>query len=79
MIDELHRIIIDELTYGEIVPSSKDYVMEVIENARKQGAEGVILGCTEFPLMIFQEDVDIPVFNTTEIHAKAGVDYILKR
>ena len=53
--------------------------MEVIENARKQGAEGVILGCTEFPLMIFQEDVDIPVFNTTEIHAKAGVDYILKR
>ena len=79
VIDELHRIIIDELTYGEIVPSSKDYVMEVIENARKQGAEGVILGCTEFPLMIFQEDVDIPVFNTTEIHAKAGVDYILKR
>lgn len=79
VIDELHRIIIEELTYGEIVPSSKDYVMGVIENARKQGAEGVILGCTEFPLMIFQEDVDIPVFNTTEIHAKSGVDYILKR
>lgn len=79
VIDELHRIIIEELTYGEVEASSKAYVMDVIENARQQGAEGVILGCTEFPLMIFQEDVEIPVFNTTEIHAKSGVDYILKR
>ncbi|MBJ2173661.1 amino acid racemase [Aureibaculum sp. A20] len=78
-IDELHRIIIEELTYGSIVPSSKDYVMSVIEKARKQGAEGVILGCTEFPLMIFPEDVDIVVFNTTKIHSNAGVEYILKK
>ncbi|WP_430426346.1 aspartate/glutamate racemase family protein [Maribacter litoralis] len=79
VVDELHRIIIEELTYGKIVPSSKEYVMGVIENAKEQGADGVILGCTEFPLMIFPEDLDIAVFNTTEIHSKAGVDYILKK
>jgi len=78
VIDELHRIIIEELTYGEIVASSKEYVMNVIKNSIDQGAEGVILGCTEFPLMIFQEDLDIPIFDTTKIHSMAGVDYILK-
>ncbi|MCK0160548.1 aspartate/glutamate racemase family protein [Allomuricauda sp. F6463D] len=79
IINELHRIIIEELTYGKIVATSKIYVMKVIEKAMKQGAEGVVLGCTEFPLMIFKEDVDIPIFNTTEIHSKAGVNYILKQ
>ena len=79
VIDELHRIIIEELTYGKIIDSSKKYVMDVIENARIEGAEGVILGCTEFPLMIFPKDLDISVFNTTEIHAEAGVDFILNR
>ena len=79
VINELHRIIIEELTYGEIVKESKEYVLNTIKNSVTQGAEGVILGCTEFPLMIFQEDLDIPIFNTTEIHAKAGVDFILKK
>ena len=53
--------------------------MEVIKNAKEQGADGVVLGCTEFPLMIFPEDVDIAVFNTTKIHSDAGVNYILKK
>jgi len=78
-IEELHRIIQEELTYGNVVDQSKEYVMETIKKAIGQGAEGIILGCTEFPLMIFQEDLDVPVFNTTEIHSKAGVDYILKK
>lgn len=78
-IEELHRIIQEELTYGHVVHQSKEYVMETIKKAIDQGAEGIILGCTEFPLMIFQEDLDVPVFNTTEIHSRAGVDYILKK
>lgn len=78
VIEELHRIIQEELTYGKVVTQSKEYVLRVIKNSIDQGAEGVILGCTEFPLMIFQKDLDMPVFNTTEIHAKAGVDFILK-
>lgn len=78
VIDELHRIIREELTYGKIVEQSKEYVLSIIKSSMDQGVEGVILGCTEFPLMIFQEDLDIPVFNTTEIHSKAGVDFILE-
>ena len=78
-IDELHRIIIEELTYGIINPVSKDYVLNVIQHSINQGAQGVILGCTEFPLMILQENVNIPVFDTTKIHSMAGVDFILKK
>ncbi len=78
MIEELHRIIIQELTYGKIIPESKKYVLDVIQSFIDQGANGVILGCTEFPLMIDQSDVQIPIFNTTEIHAKAGVNFILE-
>ena len=77
VIEELHRIIIKELTYGKIVPESKKYVLDIIESHIKQGVKGVVLGCTEFPLMIKDIDLEIPVFNTTEIHAKAGVDFIL--
>ena len=74
---ELHRIIIEELTYNKIVPDSKQYVLDVIQSFVEQGVEGVILGCTEFPLMIFEEDLSIPIFNTTEIHAQAGVKFVL--
>ncbi|WP_082433376.1 aspartate/glutamate racemase family protein [Flagellimonas eckloniae] len=78
VIGELHRIIHEELTYGKIVEQSKEYVLNIIKSSIDQGAEGVVLGCTEFPLMIFPEDLDVPIFNTTEIHSKAGVDFILK-
>jgi aspartate racemase len=74
---ELQRIIEEELTYGKIVPESKTYVLNVIQDLVDKGAEGIVLGCTEFPLMIFQEDLNIPAFNTTKIHSQAGVDYIL--
>lgn len=79
VIDQLHAIIHKELTYGKVVTESKEYVLDVIKSSIEEGAEGVVLGCTEFPLMIFQEDLDIPIFNTTEIHSKAGVDFILKQ
>ncbi len=78
-IDELHRIIQKELTYGKIVPESKSYVIDVIQSLVEKGAQGVVLGCTEFPLMIKEDDLQIPIFNTTEIHAKAGVSFILNK
>jgi len=77
-IDELHRIIQDQLSYGKVLPTSKKYVLDVIESLRNLGAKGVVLGCTEFPLMIFEEDLNIPIFNTTLIHAQAATKYILK-
>ncbi len=78
IIEELHRIIQEELTYGEIIPKSKEYVISIIQSFIDMGAEGVILGCTEFPLMIKETDLQIPIFNTTEIHSKAGANFILK-
>lgn len=72
---EVNRIIFDELCEGEILgPSRKRYV-EVIERGREQGADGVILGCTEIGMLISQEHVDIPVFDTTKIHAAAIAEF----
>ena len=76
-IDELHRIIQKELTYGKIIAPSKAYVIQVIQSMLDIGAEAVVLGCTEFPLMIKENDLDIPILNTTEIHARAGAEFIL--
>lgn len=78
VIEELHRIIQEELTYGNIITSSKDYVINVVESLLNAGAEGVVLGCTEFPLMIKEDELQIPTFNTTQIHALAGAKFILK-
>jgi len=77
VIEELHRIIHEELTFGKIISKSKQYVLNTLQSMIELGAEGVVLGCTEFPLMISQEDLSVPVFNTTEIHSKAARDYIL--
>lgn len=76
-IDELHRIIQQELTFGEIKSNTKKYVKETISEMLFQGAEGVILGCTEFPLMFSSEDFPVPIFNTTEIHSAAATAFIL--
>ncbi|MDA8708182.1 amino acid racemase [Hellea sp.] len=77
-INELHRIIQEELTYGKIIQSSKRYVLDVIQDLTAAGAQGIVLGCTEFPLMIDDEDLSIPAFNTAHIHALAGAKYILQ-
>lgn len=74
---EVHRIIYDELCQGKLVDSSRQYYRQVIEALAKQGAEGVILGCTEIGLLITQADSPIPVFDTTAIHAEAAVNFLL--
>lgn len=73
----VHSVIYNELCLGVIKESSREKFKEIIKNLAKRGAEGVILGCTEIPLLIKQEDVDLPLFDTTEIHAKASVDFAL--
>lgn len=76
-IDELQRIITEELTYGNIKTDSRAYVLNVLQTMIDNGAKGLILGCTEFPLMISQHDFSVPVFNTSLIHSKAAVNFIL--
>jgi aspartate racemase len=75
--DELHRIIQRELGMGIFKPASKQYVLEQIEDLRQHGAQGIVLGCTEFTLIISQADVQIPAFDTTRLHAQMAVDFIL--
>ncbi len=70
--DEIHRVIYQELASGTLVPSSKQYYINVIERLKTAGAQGAILGCTEIPLLIKEEDVSIPTFDTTTLHAKAA-------
>jgi aspartate racemase len=74
----VHDIIYKELCLGVIKPSSKDQFCEIIQNLVIDGAEGIILGCTEISLLIKQEDLKVPLFDTTRIHAESAVEYALK-
>lgn len=74
--DQVHQIIYDELAKGIINPASKSSYLEIIDRLIVQGAEGIILGCTEIPLLIHPEDLKVPSFNTTALHAKAAFDLI---
>lgn len=74
----VHNIIFNELTHEIITQSSKQKYIKIINNLVSNKVEGIILGCTEIPLLIKKDDVDIPIFDTTAIHAKAAVEYALK-
>ena len=73
----VHDILYSELCLGEIKDLSKEKFKDVIKNLVDRGAQGVILGCTEIPLIVSQDDYDIPVYDTTTLHAVAAVDYAL--
>jgi aspartate racemase len=74
----VHRVIYDELVVGKIEQHSKKQYIDIIEQMVSQGAEGVILGCTEIGLLVHQEDSRVPLFDTTRIHAEAAVAYALE-
>ncbi|MBU7013160.1 MAG: aspartate/glutamate racemase family protein [Theionarchaea archaeon] len=74
----VHDIIYNELCLGEIRESSREKMKKSIEHLVSKGAEGVILGCTEIPLLVKQKDAAVPLFDTTLIHAQAAVDRALQ-
>ena len=74
----IHSVIYHELVLGKILESSRESFVKIIEHMHSLGAEGVVLGCTEIPLLISQKDSTIPVFDTTQIHATAAVDFSLR-
>ena len=76
--EKAHSIIYNELVHGQIKNESREVYKVIIENLQNRGAEGVILGCTEIPLLISDSDVNIPTFDTTEIHAEKAVEWALK-
>ena len=73
----VHRIIYEELVQGKILDSSRQAYLKIIADLQSQGAQGVILGCTEIPLLVKGSDVDIPIFDTTTLHAQAAVSLAL--
>jgi aspartate racemase len=75
----IHRVIMDELVKNIFKPESKKKFLEIISEIELKGAQGIVLGCTEIPLLIKQEDLKLPVFDTLKIHANAIVDYALAK
>lgn len=75
----IHDIIYNELCKGVINEVSKEKYINIINNLALKGAQGIVLGCTEIPLLIKQEDVRIPVFDTTRIHAISAVEFALDK
>ena len=75
--EQVHNIIYKELVHGQFKDNSRDTYKEIIRNLEKRGAEGVILGCTEIPLLISRSDVDITIFDTTTVHAEKAVEWAL--
>lgn len=74
---EIHRIIFEELCRGEFRDSSRATLCAHIDGLKARGAQGVVLGCTELPLIIKPQDSALPTFDTTELHALAAVDFAL--
>lgn len=75
--NDVHRIIYDELCHGKVSPASRRLYLKIIAGLVDRGAEGVVLGCTEIPLLVRPQDVAIPVFDTTQLHAEAAVELAL--
>lgn len=75
--EHIHRIIYTELVHGKFKDDSREKYKEIIGKLEQRGAQGVILGCTEIPLLISDSDVNIPTFDTTTIHAEKAVEWVL--
>jgi aspartate racemase len=76
--DLIHQVIYEELCLGEMRKASKVEFIRVMNQLVENGAEGIILGCTEIGLLVNDKDIGVPLFDTTKIHAEAAVDLALK-
>lgn len=73
----IQQVLKQELGKGIINPDSKQNYIKIANELVSRGAEGIILGCTEIPMLIDQNDFSVPVFDTTKIHSEAIVDFML--
>lgn len=75
--ETVNTVIYDELCMGDIRPASRDAFVAIIDELRARGAEAIIEGCTEIGLLVEAKDTDVPLYDTTRIHALAAVDFAL--
>jgi len=77
--DTIHQIIFDELCEGKIKASSRRVCADIISKLVNKGAEGIVLGCTELPLLVRPSEIHAPIFDTTRLHAEAAVNLALAK
>ncbi len=77
--DFVHNTIFEELGKGIIKEETKKRYLSIIEDLKNNGAEGIIAGCTEIPLIIKESDIDLPYFDTTLIHGKSAIEFALSK
>jgi aspartate racemase len=75
--ERIDAVIYGELCCGEILAESRRMFVDVIDELQKAGAQGVVLGCTEIPLLVRPQDCDLPLFNTTLLHAEKALNYAI--
>lgn len=76
--DFIQKTIAEELVKGVFSDDSRNRFIEICRELNKSGAEGIVLGCTEIPLLLKQKDINIPLIDTLTLHALAAVDFALK-
>jgi len=76
--EKINSIIYNELAKGVFLPESKEILTKIIRELQNQGAKGIILGCTEFPLILNKEEIEIPLFDTLQIHLDKAVQFMLE-
>ena len=76
-VEFINNVIFNELCKGDIKAESKRKFLEIVDRLKLRGAEGIILGCTEIVMLISQKDIDIKVFDTTQIHAETAAELSL--
>ena len=76
-LEEFTISLAEELTQGVFKPETKQAVIGEMKKLKEAGADGMILGCTELPMLLDPEDFDLPMLDTTYLHAQLAVDFIL--
>jgi aspartate racemase len=76
--DYIVKVIFEELSVGKLTEESRKGYLKIIDKLVDQGAEGIVLGCTEIPLLIRQQDTDVKVFDTATVHAEKALQYAIK-
>ena len=73
----IDRVAFQELSLGKLLPDSRNGYLEIIDRLVEEGAQGIVLGCTEIPLLVTSEHTNVKLFDTAEIHAEKALQYAL--